>query len=72
MRKQLYPRPSRMRDKSGRHWHVDYDLIYDGGRTAWVGHYRTYAGARIAAFWNVRFASWGGNAILFDNKGVDS
>ena len=68
MREQLYPRSRKLKDKSGRPWHVDYDLGYERGRIAWVGHYRTERGARIAAFWYVRIAPWGGNAILFDKR----
>lgn len=60
----LYPRPRRHKDKSGRPWRVDYDLAYDGGGQSWSGFYRTIVGARIAAFWNVQVASWGGSAVL--------
>ena len=44
---------------------VEYDLIYDGGGSFWRGYYRTYFGARVAAFWNLHFGSWGGKAELF-------
>ena len=68
MNEQLYPRPCKLKDKSNRRWHVDYEITYDGGGSNWSGFYRTYIGARIAAWWNVHVASWGGNAILYDNK----
>lgn len=44
---------------------VEYDLAYDGGGSRWNGYYKTYWGARAAAFWNVRFASWGGDAEIY-------
>ena len=44
---------------------VEYDLAYDGGGCSWNGYYRTYSGARLAAFWNLHFGSWGGKAELF-------
>lgn len=44
---------------------VEYNLTYDGGECSWNGYYRTYFGARLAAFWNLHFLSWGGQAELF-------
>lgn len=66
---QLYPRPPRKeKDHTDRQWHVYYDLTYDmGGSGPWCGYYRTRIGARIAAWWNVRIASWGGTALLIEN-----
>ena len=70
MSERLYPRPPRKRkDKSGRRYHVHYVLAYDGGAGEWTGYYRTKLGARIAAYWNYKVASWGGSADLTDMKG---
>lgn len=63
---QLYPKERKVKDKSHRRYRVDYDLAYDGGGSRWMGYYRTSTGARIAAFWNYHFASWGGSAELVD------
>ncbi len=41
---------------------VYYDLAYDGGGCAWHKDYRTLTGARIARWWNLYVASWGGMA----------
>lgn len=64
----LYPQKAKRLDrelgKKMRTWRIEYDLIYDGGNGEWVGYYRTYIGARIAAYWNVWIASWGGSAEL--------
>ena len=60
----LYPRLHPRRDKSGRPWRVEYDLLYDDGPHRWTGFYRSQTGARIAAFWNVHVGSWGGGATL--------
>lgn len=72
---QLYPSPSRAARKERRQerrerrrWAVEYDLIYDGGSAMFRGHYRTRIGARIAALWNARIASWGGTAVLIDTE----
>ena len=72
---QLYPPPRRERRKARRQakqearpWAVRYDLAYDGGGSKWDGYYRTRFGAQLAAFWNVRIASWGGTAVLRENK----
>jgi hypothetical protein len=51
--------------KSRAHFVVEYDLAYDGGGMSWKGYYRTYLGARIAAFWNLHVSSWGGKALVF-------
>jgi hypothetical protein len=64
----IYPKPKRIKDKSGRRWHVAYDLAYDGGGSRWTGHYRTWIGARIAIAFNLGFASWGGTAALTDTE----
>lgn len=71
MRERLYPSPSRearlerrqLRAEK-RRYRVDYDLAYDGGGSEWSGSYRTRAGARVAAWWNVHVSSWGGTAVL--------
>lgn len=68
MGEQLYPRPRKERDKSGRLWRVEYALAYDDGGAKWIGYYRTKFGARHAAFWHVNVRSWGGTAVLFKNK----
>lgn len=64
MDKQLYSWGRKQRDKSHRKWRVDYHLANDGGGGRWSGYYRTKFGAKVAAFWNVKFASWGGSAVL--------
>lgn len=65
---QLYPKPVREsprgKHKKLRPWRIEYDLGYDGGGVQWAGYYRTYTGARIAAWWNVHISSWGGSAVL--------
>lgn len=65
----LYPKAAKKKQnqerKYHRPWRVDYELAYEGGDLGcWSGYYRTYTGARIAAFWNQYFASYGGTAIL--------
>jgi hypothetical protein len=50
-----------------RRWHVAYDLIYDGGSARWEAYYRTYLGGRIAVWWNVNIASWGGTVRMYKN-----
>lgn len=62
-----YPVLRQKRDKSGRRWHVRYDLAYDGGGSRWVGYYRTQVGAKVAVWWNRNVASWGGSAQLVDS-----
>lgn len=52
----------------GRPWGVRFDLAYDGGGDAWTQFYRTKLGARISILWNKHIASWGGTAVLFENK----
>jgi hypothetical protein len=64
----LYPRTRRRRDLTGRRWYVFYDLAYDGGGSKWVGYYKTKRGAKLAAWWNVNMSSWGGTAVLKENK----
>lgn len=64
MSEQLYPKERRKRDLSHRPWRIDYRLAYDGGGSSWTGYYNSRFTARLFAFWNVRFASWGGTAIL--------
>jgi len=51
-----------------RPWRVEYDLAYDGGGSSWTAYYRTRWGAKFSAWWNVHVSSWGGSAVLFDNK----
>lgn len=52
-----------------RRWYVFYDLAYDGwGSGKWVGYYRTKTGARVALLWNKYVSSWGGTAVLKENK----
>lgn len=70
MTERLYPRPLKSKpDHSDRRWRVDYELIYDyGGSGKWTAYYATRAHAKLAAFWNVRIASWGGSAVLTDQS----
>lgn len=44
---------------------VEYDLAYDGGGNRWDGWYKTYWGARTAAFWNLHVSSYGGSAEIY-------
>ena len=44
---------------------VEYNLAYEGGGGRWNGYYKTYWGARLAAFKEVHISSWGGSAELF-------
>ena len=60
-----FPKPHK--DKSGRRYYVEYDLIYEGGSSEWTGHYRTLWGAFIALYWNRSWRSWGGTATLYEN-----
>jgi hypothetical protein len=77
MTQQLYPKPPRKKkDKSGRRWRVDYDLIYDfGGSGTWSGYHRTKFGALVAAWYFKTLDSWGGTVLLTDqgeNDGKES
>lgn len=71
---QMYPRPKRKRrSKENRAWMVRYNgLVYDSGRASWTQYYHTKTGARISAFFHVRFKSWGvisgGSVHLIKNK----
>jgi hypothetical protein len=64
----LYPKEPKIKDTTGRRFHVTYFLCYDLGSEEWVGYYRTKIGARIAAWWNVHIFSWGGTADLDDMR----
>lgn len=68
MSTRLYPRERKTRDKSGRRFHVAYDLSYDYCNSQWTGYYRTLIGAHVAAWWNVHVLSWGGTADLDDTR----
>ena len=68
-KKQIYPKPEKPRkNKSGRRYKIHYYLVYDGGGGEWDGYYRTYLGARIAAWYNEYIGSWGGSATLIDQR----
>ncbi len=60
-----------MKDHSNRRWFVIFDLAYDCGGHSWHQYYRTKIGALISIFWNKNIASWGGGAVLFDNREED-
>lgn len=70
MGEQLYPNEPRRRMPihEDRPWFVAYDLIYDNGFGRWTQYYRTQIGARISAWWKFNISSWGGSAILYDNR----
>lgn len=68
MSERLYPKEPKIKDTTGRRYHVTYSLAYDYYPQEWVGYYRTKIGARIAAWWNVYVFSWGGTADLDDMK----
>lgn len=68
MREQLYPKQHRPPTMETHRWRVDFDLAYDGGGGAWSGYYLTRWGAKLSAWWHVRFASWGGSAFLVDRR----
>jgi len=68
MRKQLYPVERKPRDRSHLPWKVEYDLAYDGGGSRWSQYYRWYWQARLMAFLNYHVFSWGGSAVLYDNR----
>ncbi|ASR80121.1 hypothetical protein PQB77_gp60 [Arthrobacter phage Correa] len=58
--------------KPSRRYLVQYDLIYDGGSSEFDRYYRTYFGARIAAFYHTKIGSWGGDVVLIDRyKEID-
>lgn len=66
-----YPVARAKADHSGRRWHVDYFLAYDGGGGEWTGYYRTLRGAKWAVWWNMYVRSWGGTAKIFDRAAYD-
>lgn len=61
-----FPKPRRRKlyPASRYPWRVDYHLAYDGGDEVWTGWYRTRRRARVAIWWHVNVASWGGRAAL--------
>lgn len=62
-KKKKEDREKRKRNKAN--FRVYYSLAYEGGGTDWVGYYRTYFGARVAAFWNLHISSYGGTAKIY-------
>ncbi|QFP95031.1 hypothetical protein SEA_NAPOLEONB_63 [Arthrobacter phage NapoleonB] len=76
-RQELYSRQGKaaLQDepKPNRRYWIRYDLIYDWGASSqFSGYYRTYLGARIAAFYHARIGSWGGDVVLIDRyKEID-
>lgn len=69
MEEQLYPAVPLPRPvHPERPWGVHYLLAYDDGPDAWTQYYRTKIGARISAFLHYHIRSWGGRAVLFDNR----
>jgi hypothetical protein len=69
---QLYPREEepwwRRYPNPNRRWGVNYNLTYDGTSAEWTWYYRTKLSAHIFAWWHVYISSWGGSAVLFDNR----
>lgn len=59
---------TRSDSKSKRPWGIRFDLAYDSGGEEWTQYYRTKIGARISAWFQNYVASWGGTAIMFDNR----
>lgn len=68
MNEKLYPKPEKDRSHLDRPWILSCHLAYDGGGADWAKGYRTYIGARIAAWWHYHVASWGGRIDLIDNR----
>lgn len=68
MGKQLYPKVSKTKDTSHRRWKVDYNLTYDYYTDEFTLYYNKYLWMRLCVFYNVKIASWGGSAILTDQK----
>lgn len=63
-----FPRRRKRRVPTHRRFHVRYDLAYDGGGDTWTGYYHTPLIARLAIFYNMRIASYGGKAVLVDTR----
>lgn len=51
-----------------RRYRTHYNLAYDGGGSEWDGYHNTYFCARVAAWWNIHIASWGGQAQIYDQR----
>ena len=62
----LYPKERKKKDVSHRRWRLDCDLVYEGGSSKWSDYYRTLWGAKIAAWFHYRIASYGGSIELVD------
>lgn len=56
-----------------RRWRVDFtNLVYDDGFCSWSRGYRTRLGAYVAAFWNFKIASYGGDGITITDNDSSS
>jgi len=69
--RQVYPKGRREPNRHlDRRWHVHYShMVYDGGgHASWVQGYRTYLGARLDAWRNEYWASWGGEVHIEDTR----
>lgn len=67
----LYPK--RLRTKAStahRRWQVRYeDMVYESGvSSSWTAYYRTRWGARVAAWWHQRVASYGGSSVTLTKQ----
>ena len=69
----LYPREKKSYNAHlERRWRLDCHLLYDNGDAPWSRGYRTFVGARVAAFFHHYLFSWGGEIQLIDQwKGVN-
>ncbi|WBF79108.1 hypothetical protein SEA_HANKLY_62 [Arthrobacter phage Hankly] len=77
-RQKLYSRTGKVllkdEPKPNRRYWIKYDLLYDWGANSHFNrYYRTYFGARLAAFYHARIGSWGGDVVLIDRyKEIDA
>jgi len=51
-----------------RPFRVEYALAYDDGGGSFVQYYRTYFGGRWSAFWHIHVRSWGGTALMYEQR----
>lgn len=69
----VYPRPEHEPNRRlHRRWRVDYDgLVCEmGGIASWSKGYRTYLGARIAAWFWYQVGTYGGGSVTITNTRV--
>lgn len=69
--KTIYPKPPHPRRvHPERRYRVRYAqmAIEGGGSASWLGYHHTWLGARIAAWWNQRVATYGGIVTITDRE----